>query len=671
MHMTARLKPMGTGRDEIPFLDTFMTASGILTWFAAALLMAGSALGEAPIEDALPVGQAVPKLTLVDIHGQARELAPNAAGPRVVVFLGVDCPLAQAYAPRLAQLHARFERRGVQFLAIDPCRQDSLEEMARFIREYSLPFPFWKDPRGAATRAFGATRTPEAFVVEARGHIVYAGRIDDQYGLRRGRKYARTAPPRDDLVLAVEDVLAGRPVAVARTESSGCRISLPRTPDPSAKVTWAGQIASIFQRSCQSCHRPGQIAPFSLVTYEDTVGWEDMIAEVVEQRRMPPWSADPTVGEFANDCRLPEADRDAIREWVRSGAPPGDLDIAPKPLVFRASWRSIAPDLVVSMAEPFLVPAEGVLEYQHFVIDPGLREGKWVRAMECRPGNPAVVHHMSVYAVPPGESVDPASRRLLRYLLVGTNPGTPPLVLPKGSARWLPAGTRFVFQMHYTPRGLATSDQSTLGLEFAKPAEVTRPIDMRLLLNLDIRIPPGASAYRSTASHRVEEDVLLFLLNPHMHLRGKAMRVRATYPDGRRETLLNVPRYDFRWQDYFLLKEPKLLPAGTELTAEAIYDNSADNPSNPDPTATVRWGDQSWDEMMVCVVGLMPVREDPAWSYAGGHEQEKSPWPEGSGLAIVTVAGICGLGLVAWLIRAWSRRPARGAPASANLPTDY
>jgi thiol-disulfide isomerase/thioredoxin len=511
----------------------------------------------------------------------------------VVVFLGVDCPLARLYAPRLIELARAYGPRGVAFLAVDANAGDSAAELSRFAVERALTFPFLRDPAGALADRLGATRTPEAFVLDGRRAVRYRGRIDDQYvvGARRA------APSRRDLAEALDDLLAGRPVRCPVTTATGCRIERERRGAGAAPVTYCRDVAPILYRHCAACHRPGRIAPFPLLTYRDAADWADTIGEVVRQRRMPPWYADPRHGRFANDPSLTEAERQVIQRWVAAGAPEGDpADLPPAPPA-PADWGIPGPDLVVSMPEPFKVPAEGVVEYQMIEVDPAFREDRWVRAVEIRPGNRAVVHHCNVYLVPPGGHDAVAQGELGSMLLAATTLGTPPLVLPQSMAKRVPAGWKFLFVLHYTPVGAVQTDRTSLGLTFGDPATVRKEVATNLLLDDALSIPPGCPDHRVEKSCVLERDVLLLALFPHMHRRGRSFRYEATYPDGRTEILLDVPHYDFGWQDRYVLAEPKRLPAGTVLRGIAHYDNSADNPANPDPRATVRAGPQSTDEM--------------------------------------------------------------------------
>jgi hypothetical protein len=267
------------------------------------------------------------------------------------------------------------------------------------------------------------------------------------------------------------------------------------------------------------------------------------------------------------------------------------------------------PEVIYKIPEPFLVPAKGTVEYQYFTIDPGFKEDVWIKAAEARPGNRAVTHHLILFFHPPGsDEIQPIEP--LFNSIAGFAPGMPPAIYPTGVYRRVPAGSKLVIQAHYTPNGTAQSDQSEFGLVFADAKEVKQEYQVQAVLNFRFLIPPGAKDFRLEATHKVDQDSLLHALTPHMHLRGKSFLYEAIYPDGREEILLDVPRYDFNWQNTYALAEPKLLPEGTQIRCTAVYDNSADNLANPNPRAPVTWGDQTWQEMMVGTLGLTWAEQD-------------------------------------------------------------
>jgi peroxiredoxin len=551
----------------------------------------------------------------------------------VLVFLAVDCPLANLYAPRLGDLARRFEK--VQFLCFDPMPQDGTPSLARFTREHRLPFPLIKDPDGRIAEICRATRSPQVVVLDADRRVRYRGRIDDQYepGKNRGQ------PTRSDLEEAIREVLAGRPVAVAETPAFGCVFPRRKTASAKPTITFHRDILPILQAHCQACHRPGEIAPFSLLTFTDARRWAAMIAEVTDNGRMPPWHANPMHGHFRNERKLTAAEKEALSEWADQGCPEGNPAEEPPAIVWPEGWAIGKPDLILRMPTAFHVPAEGVIEYQHVILDPAATTDLWVKAVEVRPGNRRVVHHCNVYLHPPW--ADDAQQE---YETVGTlgshsltafTPATGPLQFPPGMAKRIPAGWKLHLVLHYAPIGTPAEDQTEIGLVLANADEVRKEVATKLILDEDLRIPPGAAAHRVEHAWQAESDCLLLSLFPHMHLRGKSFRYVAEYPDGSSEILLDVPAYDFNWQHRYELAEPKLLPAGTIVRAIAVYDNSADNPNNPDPSAEVRTGPQSWDEMFNGYFEIALADQD---LQSGQRQPRPSYWPFGGAIGICLVA---------------------------------
>lgn len=518
----------------------------------------------------------------------------------VIAFLGTECPLVKLYGPRLTEMRDKFAEQGVEFLGINSNTQDSMTEMTAFVDRYGISFPMLKDLGNEVADALQAERTPEVFVLDADRKIRYHGRIDDQYGVG----YLRDKADRHDLDEAISELLAGEEVSLPETKPIGCHIGRVSKVNPTGDVTFSNQIARIFNKRCVECHREGQLAPFTLSNYQDVLGWEDTILEVIADNRMPPWFANPEHGTFKNDARLSEEEKELIRTWVENGMPEGDPANLPEPVAFAEGWRIPKPDQVFYMRdEAFEVPAQGTVDYKHFMVDPKWDEDKYIYAAEARPDNTSVVHHILVYVLPPDGRRDPD----LRTVLVGYAPGSTPKLLENGTAMKVPAGSKLLFQMHYTPNGHVQEDRSYAGVCFIDEDQVTKLIDGRLAIKTDFAIPPETSDYIVKADYRARRDEMLVSMTPHMHLRGAAFRYEAIYPNGDREVLLDVPNYDFNWQLKYTLAEPKLLPKGTKIHCTAKFDNSEDNIVNPDPSETVRWGDQSWEEMMIGFFDTVPV----------------------------------------------------------------
>jgi peroxiredoxin/mono/diheme cytochrome c family protein len=560
-------------------------------------------------ESSSPIGREIDGFALQDYRGKTWHLSDFAERKLVVLaFLGVECPLAKLYGPRLAKLAAEFESKGVTFIGIDSNSQDSITELAAYARTHQIAFPLLKDPGNRVADQFGARRTPEVFVLDAERRVRYWGRIDDQYGVG----FVRDEPKRHDLRLAIEELLASKSVSVAETAAPGCHIGRVQTPKADASVTYSNQIARLLEKRCVECHRPGEIAPFSLTRYDEVSGWAETIAEVVAEGRMPPWHADPKYGHFVGDRRLSGEEKRLIRQWVADGAPEGNrADLLKSREYLASGWQlPRQPDLVVPMSEkPFAVPAEGTVKYQFFTADPGLTEDKWIQAAEVRPGNRAVVHHVLVFARN-GKLGERFEEGGTQGFLAAYVPGLRAAPYPSGMAKRIPAGSKLIFQVHYTPNGSPQLDLSELGLVFADSDTIRYEVRTSSAVRRQLAIPPGDANYAVDAqSPTAPVDVKLLAMMPHMHLRGKAFRYEAIYPDGRKETLLDVPHYDFNWQTAYRLTDPKELPAGTRVEATARYDNSEQNLNNPDPTITVRWGSQTWEEMMIGYFDIALPRE--------------------------------------------------------------
>ncbi len=543
-----------------------------------------------------PVGKTVPDFTLRDPAGKEVSLEAFKDKKAVVVlFLGTQCPINNQFLPRLAELHKEYSGQSVQFLAINSNVQDTPQRIAAHARKYHLPFPVLRDESNMVADLFGARRTPEAFVLDEKRAIRYQGRIDDQYGI----DFQRPKPTRRDLAEALTEVLARKKVTVAATPVEGCIIGRAAKTSAEGDVTFTKHIVPILQNKCQECHRPGQIGPMALQSYDDVTGWSEMIREVVRAKRMPPWHADPRYGKWANDRSLPEKDRQTLLAWIDQGMPRGqDKDLPPPRKFSDSEWKIGKPDVLLYMPKEFDVPAQARfgVPYKHYVVETNFDEDKWVERAEARAGAPEVVHHILVFILPPGKRFIPGSPDT--PVLCGMAPGDMPMILKPGLAKHLPKGSRLIFQLHYTPNGKAQKDRSYIGLTFAKkPPE--KVILCLPVFNLLFRIPKGADNHEVTSSFTFQKDGYIDGFMPHMHLRGKDFLFRAEYPDGKKEILLSVPKFNFNWQSVYRPVAPLPMPKGTKLVCVAHFDNSKNNPNNPDPHRDVFWGDQTWQEMMI------------------------------------------------------------------------
>ncbi|HXJ94661.1 MAG TPA: thiol-disulfide isomerase [Terriglobia bacterium] len=391
-------------------------------------------------------------------------------------------------------------------------------------------------------------------------------------------------------------------------------------PHVSTPPTFYRDVLPILQDHCQRCHRPEGIAPMPLVTYSEGRPWAAAIQKMTQARTMPPWVADPQFGHFSNDPSLTAQQIATLAGWASNQAPAGDPRDAPPPRHWVEGWNIPQPDLVVKMPAPVALPATGDVEYTYEIVPTGFTQDRWVQMSQVRPSSPEHVHHAVVYIRPPGSKwlrhapvgvpftastlKDPQDRRdaawtdadILLVYAPGSSPDRWPAG-PNGMAKFIPAGSDLVFQMHYTTNGHAASDQTRLGMVFAKQPPARRVLTLQLT-NDRFVIPPGVDDFRVEVHGTLPNDCTLLSFLPHMHLRGKRFEYNLVHPDGTLETLLRV-NWNFYWQLSYRLAEPRFLKAGTELQAVAWFDNSRNNPHNPDPDAAVHWGDQTYDEMMV------------------------------------------------------------------------
>jgi hypothetical protein len=387
--------------------------------------------------------------------------------------------------------------------------------------------------------------------------------------------------------------------------------------------TFTKDVAPILQKKCQTCHRAGEAAPFPLLTYEEVRPWASSIKLVVQQKIMPPWFADPSYGHFSNDRALTAKEISTLVAWANAGVPEGDPKDAPAPATFVEGWGIPKPDRIFELPRAFAVPASGMVEYQYVIFPTGFTEDKWVQMAEARPTERSVVHHIIAYVrepgsnyfkdqktgvffeAPPPKSDEKTDRSALPSdFLVGYAPGQPAEILSPGQAKLIKAGSDIVLEVHYTPTGKAATDRTRVGIVFAKEPPKERVLTLSAS-NGTFKIPPGDPNHRVDASFEVLRDVKVASLHPHMHMRGKDFEYRLVFPNGETRTILRVPAYNWRWQLWYNLAEPIALPKGTRIECTAHFDNSPNNPENPDPTKTIIWGQQNWDEMMVGFFNLV------------------------------------------------------------------
>lgn len=542
-------------------------------------------------EKAVPVGSTIGNLAFKDTRFLNRSL--NDFKNRrafVLVFVDTGCPLVRRYLPVLKRLEAEYRKQDVQFLAVNVGWDDTIVRLAALAIEYEAPFPFVKDAEGKILDALNVEYTPQVVILDAERTLRYRGRIDDQH--RPGGSLP--APTRQDLKQALDELLAGKQVTVPETTVDGCKITRPVIAKGDKLVTYAEHIGPLLLKNCAGCHRPGEAAPFSLLTYEQAKTRAKAIAEVTSDGKMPPWYAAEGHGKFINERRLSAAERELLRCWVRDGMPKGDeaaLARLPKIEKREADWRIGEPDRVLETTA-FDLPAEGDIDYRYTML-PALFLGEtWLRDIEILPDNPRVVHHCNLFFVAPGKKIDAGN------FITGFTPGGQPMRLTDGVAVRLPAGSLLVLQIHFVSSGKPEKCKLRVGLNYAAGL-VKRQLRFQLFDGGRFSIPAGEPAAQLKRTYTLDCNAIAVGMFTHMHVRGKAMTYSAEPPGGKSEILLMIPNYHFDWQvPYVLEPGAKKFPKGTKLECVAVYDNSDFNPYNPDPKAIVRSGPQTYHEMM-------------------------------------------------------------------------
>nr|MBA3707822.1 redoxin family protein [Planctomycetota bacterium] len=543
------------------------------------------------------IGNHLPDIAFTDIAGHATSLTALSPAPAIVIAsIGTDCPISRKYAPRLVELERAYRDRGVVFILVD-CAEDGADALRAAAARHGFVMPVVDDRDRRFALALRVRSTTEVFVLDERRQLAYRGAIDDRHGLT----FDREERAHELLTDALDAVLAGKPVAIPSTPAPGCEIPAAAEADIEA-ITWSNQVSRILQRSCQECHHPDAAAPFSLITYEQAKRKRAVIRRAVSERSMPPWYADPAVGgHWANDRRLSDHDLKTILAWVAADCPEGDPHDAPAPRTWTSEWVIGTPDAIIQIEKPVTVPASGTMGYQYLYVKTDYPEDRWVQAVEMRPTAPEVVHHAQTFVTMDGknlfDTVRDGSGRLNCYFAAMV-PGDTSQTYPAGVARLLPKGATLMFEIHYVPNGVETTDQMRLGLIFAteKPQHEVHSFDIR---NNAIAIPPGAVGYTISAQYTMPTPARLLSFQPHMHLRGRSFAFDLIMPDQSVRPLLLVPSWDFRWQLSYHPDPPVDVPAGATIRVTGTYDNSAANPANPDPKAFVRGGGETTDEMLV------------------------------------------------------------------------
>lgn len=573
---------------------TSLTLAGTLL-SAGVIVAAGSRQSAAPADRGAGIGRTVGTLRAKAVTGAATTVPVAGAKFTVVALTSTTCPLCLRYGPTLARLEDAYAKKGVQFVFVNPESDANGAEVKATIKRLGLNGSYVTDPAWA--RKLGAKTTTETFVLDAKGQVRYRGAVNDQYSIGA----ALPKPRHNYLVGAIDALLAGKAPPVASTPAPGCLLALS---EPIVAVpAYHGNVEAIVQKNCLSCHREGGVAPFKLDSYAAVKARAPMIKYVVETGIMPPWHAAKGSGPWRNDRTLSEADRNALMTWADKGTPKGDPKRATAPPQFVPGWTIGKPDAVLSLPKPIAIPADGVMPYENVDVPTDFAEDRWVRKIEIVPSDRRVVHHVLVFVRQSGPRKGGRLARLaeategLGGFFGGYVPGNSAMVYADGIAKRLPKGAVLRFQIHYTPNGTATTDRTKIGLVFApKPEHEVRTIG---LVNLRFAIPPNAPNHEVTAQITTPSDAEILSFLPHMHLRGKAARYERIAGDGTRSTMLDVPKYDFNWQLNYIYKEPLRINAGDKIVYTAWYDNSEGNRANPDPSKTVHWGEQTFNEMML------------------------------------------------------------------------
>lgn len=552
----------------------------------------------------------------------------------VVVAYSIECPISNGYVATLNRLTTAYADRGVTVVAINPNAPQTPEASAEHHREFEFQFPLLADAEGAVAGRYGLSVCPEVCVLDSSGKLRYRGRIDDRYSRRGG---AADAPESHDLTAALEAVLNNENVASPRTKAIGCPIQGPRKSanQPPADIaprrnspTYTKEISRILRQNCQECHHDGGVGPFALDTYDQALNWAEDIRQFTADGTMPPWKPVDGYGHFKNRRSMSDEDKELLARWVEADCPYGNERELPPPATFSNDWQLGKPDLILEPTEDYQLSADGPDVYRCFVLPTSFDRDRYVAAMEVRPGNPRVVHHVIAFLDTTGaaerlDADDPGpgystAQGFPGFLpsggLGGWAPGNLGGRLPDGMAKILPAKARVVMQVHYHKSGKPESDRTQLGIYFAtspvKRPVVALPVMPRGGPFSGMKIPAGDGNYEVRASTTVPTDLLAVSITPHMHLLGKDMKVSATLPDGTVQPLIHVTNWDFNWQEQYHFEQLVPLPKGTRLDLVAHFDNSAANPRNPNsPPQIVRWGESTTDEMCLAALQVAPQQE--------------------------------------------------------------
>jgi mono/diheme cytochrome c family protein len=558
-----------------------------------AWVLGGVVLATGAFAETAAVGSKIENLSFKDIRYLPRTLddldKPEKAKAVVLAFMTNECPLAQRYLGKLVEMEKTLGPQGVRFVMVNVGPGESIMDVAQHALDYGAHFPAVKDVTGECIKALGITRTPEIVVLDSERTVRYRGRVDDQYRLGGARQEAS----RDDLRLALEELLAGKDISVATTVAEGCAITPPAKPEPDPAINYAEHIAPIINKHCITCHREDGGAPMRFDAYKRVSGYAEMIAEVVQEKRMPPWYAHHAFGTFENTRGLSPEEIEHVTRWVAAGSPEGDPAKTPATPVFPDAAWSIHPDVVIKASQQFVLPAQGIVDYKYIFLPYTFEQDTWVQGIQIRSENPRVLHHANLFYSP-----DALEFVRSENFLTGTVPGGSPADLKDGQAFFIPKGAKIGLQIHYVTTGKMEVDRPMVALRFAKEP-VKKRLYYKILDDGKFAIPPYAQAHKVSGDAIMETDATITGLFGHLHLRGKSMMFLTHSPEGKTETLLSMPNYSFDWQlAYYCMPDSVKVTKGTKVECITYYDNSPFNAYNPDPSKTVKYGAQTEDEMM-------------------------------------------------------------------------
>jgi peroxiredoxin len=604
-----------------------LSAVSIAAVSATALVIAACAGGPSSKPSAvagLTPGGKVDNFRLLDNAGQSHQLYYLTDKKAVVLIAqGNSCSANAKTLPDIKSMRDKYSTQNVEFLMINSNLSDTRDQIADVAKKQGIDLPIMMDDTQLIGESLSLHNNGEVLVVNPKDWTL---------------AYRGTAK---GTAAALDAVLAGNPVKTASTAVSGCDIQMPELANRSAHaaISYEKTIAPMLIDNCVTCHRKGGIGPWQMASYDVVKGFAPMIREVIRTERMPPWHADPHYGAFKNNRALSVANTKTLVHWIEAGAPRGE---GRDPLAdLKKTWPEWAlgtPNTVLELPA-FEVAATGVVPYQEIRVKNTIGRDVWLRAIDYAPGDRSVVHHILGFTLPPNAGAmgqrgggaqpvaevpgqpGPQSLQLMkacstpqgaaqmRTRVGGNNaipggasiggyvPGAAPSQFPKEAGVFIPKDADFRFQIHYTPTGKAATDVTRVGLYYSDQAP-TYPLRNTVLMDPCLMIPANTKVYTASMSRVIDRDMLIYSLTPHSHFRGSASSFVAEYPDGTKETLLSVPKYDFNWQTTYAFATPKAIPKGTKITHSTTYDNSSLNKANPDPSITVHWGEQTWEEML-------------------------------------------------------------------------